>query len=151
MGLPCSRVMTLARCSLRSCISRAASRMMADLCWAVVAAHSFWTPAPASKALCISSRPPSGRVARLSPFAGFVTSNVLPDAVESDHSPPTKRFSIMLVSIIYPPVSGSSRGPAHPAVPCRHGLPRGSGREQAHYYEHYQANKESDVDRAVGE
>src|SRR5829696_5294709 len=151
MGLPCSRVITFARCSLRSCISRAASRKISARYWAVVAAHSSWTAAAASMAICVSPRPASGRVASVSPLAGFVTSNVLPEAAESHHSPPTKRFSIMLVSITFPPVSGSLRGPAHPAIPGRHGLPRGPGRQQAHYDEHYQADEESDVDRTVGE
>src|SRR5215210_3255802 len=151
MGLPCSRVMTLARCSLRSCISRAASRMIEVRYWAVVAAHSSCTAAAASMAFCISSRPASGRVASVSPLAGFVTSNVLPEAAESLHSPPTKRLSIMPVSITFPPMSGSLRGPAHPATPGRHPLPRGSGRQQAHHDEHYQADEEPDVDRAVGE
>src|ERR687893_2448794 len=118
---------------------------------AVVSAHSGWTDAAASIACCISSRPLSGRVASTSPFAGFMTLKVLPDAAEPVHSPPTNRLSIMLVSIIFPPGLGLLRCPRHPSVPGRHGIAWGAGREEAHHHEGGEARQEAAVDRAVGQ
>jgi hypothetical protein len=63
-------------------------------------------------ALWVSSRPPSGSEASTAPFAGLMTSNVSPEAEDSIHSPPTKRFSIISVAIM-----GTSRFSSSYAVP----------------------------------